>query len=854
MNSKEVHRVLQDFYRKDLTNGRQRHIVFWYDEEGEFIDDIDTIELPGVRVWKVTPNNLFATKYELEKQDTKSHFLLYANMARPNPREDWLLDIYKMAFEFATDKITVIMRELGIKDDTLREIFKNYKTFFNSKVRFQAFTRFPIDSYTHEAIDVTVLAALTKSRTNSMDEIVKALMHDYAEGDPKAWEAIQKYGSVEKFWELVEKYYGYTLPEKTLQSLLVFFLLTYASQHNQSVAFPETWQKYSSVRPTNVIVFMNQWMNHRDDRSIYNTLADQIEEIVKVGHYTERWELTDIVDMDVFRLFDEKIIHHIIDQLTANLTDFDTYITTISARRKLHWYQEFEHEYEAIYQAVQLLRLISEKDDLIPEQSSSRMFQAYATEYYQIDAAYRKFYVSYDRIEKKERVYHLREVIENTFSNRFMGELAMKWARSLESIDQKAWPLTGIAQQSDFYRNWVQPYQADGERVFVIISDAMRYEIAQELMGLLNNERKASTDISAIQSVLPSYTSLGMGALLPHKQMEYTKESAVVVDNVSSSGTSNRNQILQSAVQDSVAVQFNDIIGMNRAAFRVAFQGKKVIYIYHNAIDARGDNASTEMEVFQAAEDAIKDIRSLINRLVVDISASNILITADHGFLYQRDALTKSQKTPQNAEDALLAKRRFIVTDVPKEVEGTLTYSMDYLMNQENDWYVTVPKGVNRFAVQGAGANFVHGGAMLQEIVVPVITFKNDRSKSLANKAKKVDVKLTTPTRKITNTITYLAFLQTARIEDKKLALRLKLYFVDEEGKRVSNENIIIADSISSQPSERTLREKFVFKSLEYDRRKTYYLVLEDEEEQVESIYERYPFTIDIAFSDEYGF
>ena len=847
MNLKEVHRVLHDFYKKELTNGRQRHIVFWYDEEGEFVEDIDTIDLPEVRVWKVTPNNLFATKYELEKHDTTSHFLLYANMAKPNPREDWLLDIYKIAFEFATDKVTVMMRELGVKDDTLRETFKSYKAFFNSKIRFQAFTRYSIDSNTHEAIDLTILAALTKSRTNSIDEIVKALMHNLAEDDPKIWDAIQKYGDVDKFWELTEKYYGYALPEKTLQSLLIFFLLTYASQYNQNIDFPDSWKTYMSSRPTNVIVYMNQWMNHLEDRAVYNTLADEMADVVKVDHYAQQWEVTDIVDSDVFRLFDEMIIQHITDQLTANLTDFDTYMDIISVRRKLHWYQEYQHEYEALYQAVRLLRLI-QVENLIPEQSSSAIFQSYANEYYKIDATYRKFYVSYDRIEEKDRLHQLRELIENSYSNRFMGELAMKWAKSLEFAEQKAWPLQGIAQQKDFYRNWVLPYQESDERVFVIISDAMRFEIAQELMVLLNNERKASTDISAFQSVLPSYTSLGMAALLPYKQMEYTKEGIVVADDVSTSGTSNRNQILQSTVPNSVAIQFNEIIGMNRAAFREAFQGKKVIYIYHNAIDARGDNASTEMEVFQAAEDAIKDIRSLVNRLVVDISASNILITADHGFLYQRDRLTKSEKTPQNIDDALLAKRRFIVAGAPKQVEGTLTYAMDYLLKQEKELCVTVPTGVNRFAVQGAGANFVHGGAMLQEVVVPVITFKNDRSKSSANQAQKVDVKLTTPTRKITNTITYLSFLQTNRIEDKKLALRLKLYFVDEDRQRVSNENIIIADSISTQPSERTFREKFVFKSMEYDKRKTYYLVLEDEEEQVESIYERYPFTIDITF------
>jgi hypothetical protein len=64
----------------------------------------------------------------------------------------------------------------------------------------------------------------------------------------------------------------------------------------------------------------------------------------------------------------------------------------------------------------------------------------------------------------------------------------------------------------------------------------------------------------------------------------------------------------------------------------------------------------------------------------------------------------------------------------------------------------------------------------------------------------------------------------------------------------------IIADSASSQAVERTSREKFVFQSKAYDKHKTYYLILENEEEKAGTVYEKYPFMIDIAFMDDYGF
>lgn len=848
MDLKEVNRLLQDHFQKELINGRKRHIVFWYDEDEEFTSDIDDIRLDQVRIWKVTEHNLFATKYELEKNDTTSHFLLYSNQPKPSPHEDWLYDQYKLGQEFATDKLTVIMRELGITDDRLKEVFRKYKAFFNNKTRLQAFRKYQVITYTEETIYLTVLAALCKSATNTMDDIIRTLMNREKEEDHTAWENIRKYGDEKTFWLLVEKYYGYISQEKSLQALLTFLMLTYLSQQNNAIDFSESWQTHIGNQSSNIIVFMDQWMNHQEERETFNSLAKKVADVMDVHTYTANWDVHDTVNMDVFPIFDEKIIHYLAGQIIEGLKAYDYYLDIISTRHKLHWYPEYEHEYEALYHAIQLLKHMDKLDHFIPEQSSNQLFQVYTKDYYLVDTAYRKFYVAYDKMKDKERLYDLREKVENVYANHFIDELAMKWSGSQERETERKWPISDIPQQNDFYRHFVQPYPQNGERVFVIISDALRYEVASELTDTLNNERRAVAGISALQATLPSYTALGMAALLPHKRMAYMEDGKVMLDDVSSSGTANRNQILQNREQYSLAIQYKDIANMNRADLRHTLHGKKVIYIYHNTIDARGDNADTEMEVFQAAEEAMVDIRQLINRLINTVSAVNILITADHGFLYQRDRLEQSQKLPRKPEDTLMTNRRFSITDREVPVEGTITYSMDYLLQQDRQMFVTVPKGINRFAIQGRGANYVHGGAMLQEMVVPLITLKNDRSKSTANAITKVAVKLTTPTRKITNNVTYLEFFQMDKIAEKNLPRRLRLYFSDEAGTRISNENIIIADSTSSRATERTSREKFVLQEKEYDKHDRYYLVLEDEGEAKERVYETYAFTIDIAF------
>ena len=356
-----------------------------------------------------------------------------------------------------------------------------------------------------------------------------------------------------------------------------------------------------------------------------------------------------------------------------------------------------------------------------------------------------------------------------------------------------------------------------------------------------------------MQGVLPSYTKLGMAALLPNKRIEINSNYDVLIDGINSNGTENRDRILKAENAKSLAITYNTIMDLKEADFRKVFSGLEVVYIYHNTIDAVGDHASKEREVFSATDTALNELINLVNKLVNRVSASSIIITSDHGYLYKRSNMEEYDKISgvkiEDGED----NRRFLLTSKDEDIEGTMKFSMDYLLGDNSGMNVIIPKGIARFKVQGAGANYVHGGAMPQEVLVPIIRFKNDRSSSSENDIRKVKISLTSITRKITNIITYLEFFQDEKIQDKVITQRIKCYFEDEEGNRISNENTIIGDSKSENPIERSYREKFVLKSIPYDKRKQYYLVIEDEDDSSLQC-EKIPFNIDIAIVDDFGF
>ena len=150
MNLQEIRNFLKELFSKKPKYEGKRNIVFWYDENEDFIEEIDNFDIEDVKVIKLNEKNAFYTKYYIEKEDLSSNILVYSNMSKPIPQEDYLYDILCYSQEFSTDRITVIMRELGVTNESLKGVFKKYNTFFKNKERIAAFKNLNIENYTEE--------------------------------------------------------------------------------------------------------------------------------------------------------------------------------------------------------------------------------------------------------------------------------------------------------------------------------------------------------------------------------------------------------------------------------------------------------------------------------------------------------------------------------------------------------------------------------------------------------------------------------------------------------------------------------------------------------------------------------
>jgi uncharacterized protein (TIGR02687 family) len=308
---------------------------------------------------------------------------------------------------------------------------------------------------------------------------------------------------------------------------------------------------------------------------------------------------------------------------------------------------------------------------------------------------------------------------------------------------------------------------------------------------------------------LPSFTKLGMAYLLPHTEIKFRNDQ-IVVDGIDSNGIANRAKILLNAHSDSIAFNFKELWNLKKDDAREQLKGKRVVYIYHNRIDETGDKQSSEHEVFDAVESTLTDLDDMINRLTRTLNITNILVTSDHGFLYNRDPLSNTEivEVDQfNKDSILIPNKRFILTTDDITIPNTHKFSMDSLVNSDIRHFLYVPYADLRFKFSGGGRNYVHGGAALQEIAIPVLIYNHNRYTSdLDRKGIEygtVKITLLNSDKKITSNPFKIQLLQTESVTDKREALKCRIAVWDNKGQKVSDEKIIIADKTSDEPGER---------------------------------------------------
>ena len=390
--------------------------------------------------------------------------------------------------------------------------------------------------------------------------------------------------------------------------------------------------------------------------------------------------------------------------------------------------------------------------------------------------------------------------------------------------------------------------------MFVIISDAFRYECGVELSRRLQSENRYESSIQHLVSCLPSYTQLGMASLLPHKELSIQEKSdTILVDGVSSSGLQARAKILAAnSGARATAVNAEDFMKMNSATEGRDFVKQyDLIYIYHNRIDKTGDDKTSEERVFEAVEDELLFLMDLMKK-IANMNGNNMIITSDHGFQYQHNTLDESDFSKSNHSGEIWKEnRRFVIgTDLVGD-NSTHAFRGPQL-NISSDVDILIPKSINRLRIKGAGTRFIHGGASLQEIVIPMIKVSRKRQDTVS----KVDIDIIKSTDRITTNILAVSFIQSNLVTEQVLPRSIRAGLHAEDGELLSDQLKYLFDINEGSERQREVKHRFQLSSKASGRYKNQRikLVLDEPLEGTTKWkhYKDYYYTLNISFTNDF--
>ncbi|MCG9096693.1 BREX-1 system phosphatase PglZ type A [Laribacter hongkongensis] len=789
MSNAKIQQALGNLFDK-------QRIVFWYDTRREFRADFETLDLPGVEKIELA-NNEFGVKYRVLREQPEQKFLLFKDGPEPEYLANWLLDVQLASGStFRTDQVALWLAELELGPDAY-PLLEAHVAFFEATKRRERLKELLEPGDSQHALRQKMLAVCVGSDDPRLDAMLEVLLAELASGSDTRSKLIERSGLHEHFWESMKRAYGYVSEQPGLQDFVIELF--------RSCFLSEVDVEFKPRLTSEAKVFIRRWKDSRSHAQAFETLSAQCADILQIEDKLQGLEYRALMSVDEFEAIDRKILSELVREVSSRTVSAQEVEQWVRQRRQGHWFERYQHVYQAIEHAAQFMQALELTQ--LEMGSLADGIQKYTQSWFRLDQRYRKFIHHARESGQASLLQSLSQQVENLYTNNFLSYLNVRWQRFVDACQQ--WEAPPVVSQANFFARFVQPYLEHKGKVCVLISDAFRYEVGEELQSLIRREDRFDAELVPALSSLPSYTQLGMASLLPQKTLQIVEDGSgeVVADGISATGTANRARILAQTVASSTTVLAKDVLAMGKEDSRALVRDHNVVYVYHNLIDKTGDTRDTEERVFGAAEETLEELLRVIKKLA-NANASNIVVTADHGFIYQDHPLQDSDflTAVPEGDEILYIDRRFVLGRGLREHSSFKTFQPDQL-GLAGSLQVQIPKSINRLRLKGSGSRFVHGGATLQEVLIPVISINKKRQSDVG----KVDVELIGGGGKtITTGQLAVVLYQTEPVTDKRQPRRLRAGLYSLAGDAISDVQELSFDMTSSNPREREEAVRFI--------------------------------------------
>lgn len=257
------------------------------------------------------------------------------------------------------------------------------------------------------------------------------------------------------------------------------------------------------------------------------------------------------------------------------------------------------------------------------------------------------------------------------------------------------------------------------EPVAVLMLDACRYDLGCRLAELLNQgEPSPRAAVFQVVAPIPSITALGMPFTLPglsaylNIALNTTKDVTWSVTTEGFSGNlstaENRQEWLKKKykLKDHAMLTIENVLNPKMADLISVKSLGKLVFVFGDDFDDHDEKLKP------LGLDQILELYARVVRCLRSAGYSRILVVTDHGFFHWEPETDEIQSKPGG--EILWTSRRAVVGHNLKH----LTAISCKVTRSNLD--CSIPRSINAFKTYG-GLGFFHGGATLQELIIPVV-------------------------------------------------------------------------------------------------------------------------------------
>ena len=469
----------------------------------------------------------------------------------------------------------------------------------------------------------------------------------------------------------------------------------------------------SGLTRTHSLKLLNQWQNDIRYIASFERLVPEAEKTVGLTYWARnlttmpRSRSSRAVEETLFILTTDRLDRF--EEVDALATELESKVQTYKDRERGFWSKEATNSigWRYLVELAGVAALLVENRET--EQTWKKLPDAidwYSTRGWQLDHAGEQLFKESPDLPKQ--LHRIRARLKRGYL-RTMDRVGRAFSELLAKSPTKLFELPTAGEAA------LAELQAQNIPTALMFLDACRYDVGCRLAELLNQGEPAlRANVQTAVAPLPSVTALGMPFALPIARAKLHVDLAADAKSfeVSADGfegdlkwAEQRRKWLKENFEVKDWLEMAEVL--DGESLKKPGRSRKLIAVHGDELDSHDGQLQ-----LTGADDHLRRYVQAIHKLR-DAGYNRVIVVTDHGFFHwQPEDHEVDDELP--AGKVLWKHRRAMVGH-------SLSHPTAIHLNiPQSNLEVVVPRSTNAFRTYGA-LGFFHGGATLQELVIPVV-------------------------------------------------------------------------------------------------------------------------------------